>query len=265
MTDTNATNVEATPAADQTPAPAANPADDAAKAQGNEPAATDTPAAAAEGDKPAADKAKGDNDSLLFNEDGDEKPKDTEGDKDPEKDGDKEKEGEEGDETPTFDLEKLTIPEDMPIPDEVKEEVSALAKELENADLTTQEKMQKMTDLHVKLMNQQAEKWTEIKAGWRKEVEADPDVGGEKLKAITGDINNLVRQFGKNPEFGGSDELFDDLKTDLMLLGLGNKKSFIKFMNNVAKATKGDSIAGGKTGPSAEKLGHEKVLFPNMA
>ena len=277
MTETNATSEPAStpaPEATQTTEPASNTPDPATTQQ--QPANTDpaqssdskqdgqvqAPSAGDSPPQPDTQKSPAE-DSLLFK---DEEKEEGEGEDDGEgKEGDEsDKEGEEGDQPPAFDIDKLEVPEDMPIPDDVKEEVNALVKELENPDLSLQEKMQKMTDMHVKMMSRQTDAWEKMKDDWRQECIKDPDIGGDNLKPVTGKVNDLVRQFASNPQFGGSEELFNDLKADLTILGLGNKKSFIKFMHNIAKATGGDEAGGGKSVSNTEKLPREKILYPNM-
>jgi hypothetical protein len=103
-----------------------------------------------------------------------------------------------------------------------------------------------------------------MKQTWREEIVADPKIGGANLDASKKSANEVVRKFAENPEFGGSPELVKSLSDDLILLGLGNKKSFMQFLLNVNEFTKNGSIAGtGGTG-SADKKPPEKVLWPSM-
>ena len=152
----------------------------------------------------------------------------------------------------------------MPIPDEVKTELSGIIEKHNVKGEEGKALTQDMINLHVKLQNQQLESWQKMKSEWKNEVVNDPKIGGANLDASKKSANDVVRKFAENPEFGGSPELAQSLSDDLILLGLGNKKSFMQFLLNVNEFTKNGSIGGtGGTG-SSEKKPPEKVLWPNM-
>ena len=54
------------------------------------------------------------------------------------------------------------------------------------------------------------------------------------------------------------------MQEDLVLLGLGNKKSFIRFCNNIAKATKDDSMDGKPSGGGSQEKSLASRMWPNM-
>src|SRR5262249_51470351 len=87
-----------------------------------------------------------------------------------------------------FKIENLKLPEDMPIPDDVKEKVNDLAKVFNDKKLTSQEKFQKAVDLHVEMQNKNLTKFVEMKDGWKKTVNDTPE-----LKAAVGPANDVVR------------------------------------------------------------------------
>lgn len=155
---------------------------------------------------------------------------------------------------PVFKFEDIKVPETMPITPEAKEKVTALAAKHK---LGT-EAMQEMIDAHVEIMNAQTKQWDDMKKGWRTEVEKDPVIGGKNLDAVKKDANDVVRKFA------GNEQELQELQEDLILLGLGNKKSFIRFLNNVAKATKEDKIAGTSTSQTPPKKTTAQIMYPNM-
>lgn len=153
-------------------------------------------------------------------------------------------------------IEELTVPEDMPIPEEMKGPMSEYITEnkLDKAGA------QKLTDLGVKMQQHNLDIWTKTKTDWRKEVEADPELGGQNLKQTVAKANDVIRQFA------GTEENLAELKQDLVLLGLGNKRSFVRFLTNISKATGNDSAAGA-SGTGSDVSGQEamaKRMYPNM-
>ncbi len=162
-------------------------------------------------------------------------------------------------------LDDITVPDDMPIPEAVKTELSALIEKHKVSGDTGKALTQDMINLHVKMQNDQIESWQKMKTEWKNEIVNDPKIGGANLDTSKTAANEVVRKFAENPEFGGSPELVKSLSDDLILLGLGNKKSFMQFLLNINEHTKSGSIAGtGGTG-GADKKPPEKVLWPNMA
>lgn len=242
--------------------------------QNANPANTATPAAAnnAAAATPAADPAKAsatpepkkEEQQLLFDiDDTKEKAVDPNAEK---KDDEKPKDGEKKDDAPAYlKLDDIAVPEDMPIPDEVKAELSSV---FEKHKVTGDEQkalMQDLVNMHVKMMNDQVESFNKMKVEWRKEVETDPQIGGANLETSKKAANAIVRQFAGNPEFGGSPELLKEFSDDLILLGLGNKKSFIRVMLNMHKATQNGSLLGKSGTDGQQKKDTASVLWPNMA
>lgn len=271
MTD----NIE-TPA--ETPAPADAPAADAVvKTPENTPAETpdadpvQTDDATTSKEKPDDNDgddagAKKEDESLLFDDD----KADEDGEKsdeDSDAADDKEKKEADGDNAPVeFKTEDLVVPEDMPIPDDMKDNMAELAKELSDPKLTTQEKMQKATDMHVKMQQRQQDDWQGVKKAWADECKADEFIGGENLKPTVKAVNATLKQFGENKDFGGSPELMAELRADLTLMGLGNKKSFLTLMNNISKATADptDNGAAGTGAGAGEKKDTAHILYPDQ-
>lgn len=246
MTDAPASSTQptATPNSPATTTQQPNPADAAAK-----PPVTPTP----DGAKPNAEKP-GDQEQFLFEGD---KPKDVEGGEKPPGEADKPKEGE-GDYKPV-DLSEITVPEDMPIPEEIKAPLTEYA----TKNKLSKEQTQELIDLGIKREQQNIDFWNNTKAEWRKEIETDPELGGANLAATKSQANNVIRQFA------GSEENLKELQQDLILLGLGNKRSFVRFLSNVAKATGNDKThLDGAPGnaPSADTTDAKaKRMYPNMA
>lgn len=185
---------------------------------------------------------------LLF--DGD-KPK--EGEADATKDGEG-KQDEAGE--VSVKLEDLKLPEEIQIPEEMKGPLTDYIKEHK----LDKDGAQKLTDLGVKMQQHNLKVWTDTKAAWRKEVETDPVLGGQNLKATVTKANEVIRKFA------GTEEHLNELKQDLVLLGLGNKRSFVRFLSNIAAATGNDS-ANAAAGAAKDNSpdARAKRMYPNMA
>lgn len=150
----------------------------------------------------------------------------------------------------------------MPIPEALKAEVSDLAKIFNNKELTAQDKFQKAVDLHVKIQTKQLEDFKGIKDDWRAKSLADPELGNnnpETFKATVGRANDIVRKFAGTPA------QLEEFQVGLKYLGLGNHPSFIRFCNNVAKATGEDTLGGDSKNPGG---GAQKdlatLMYPDM-
>ena len=140
----------------------------------------------------------------------------------------------------------------MPIPEEMKEKVTDLAKIFNNKELNASEKMQKAVDLHVEIQNRQLEDFKKVKDEWKGRVLADPE-----LKAAVGPANDIVRKFA------GDAKQLEEFQSTLKFLGLGNHPSFVRFCANIAKATGEDTQDGGGT-PPARKKDLAEMMYPNM-
>ena len=272
MTNSNATSTPApvnnpapadTSAPNPAPAAATPPAQPAPAAPANPAPSTETPPAQPANAAPKGEPSKPEDgktetppvekkaSSLLFNKkDGDDKAKDGE--------PAEKKEGEGESEKPT-EYADFKLPEGVELADADKTKLVEFAKGLN----LSQDQAQAMLDQHLK-NQQEAETatenaWLETKDAWADEVKADPVLGGANLEKTISTCDNVVRQFA-------SDEAhLQSLQDDLMMLGLGNKKSFIQFLNNVANATKNDSIGDGKSEPTAQQVPIEKRMWPGMA
>lgn len=226
------TDNQATPEAQSAEAAPTPEADNATPA----PDATATP----ENQSP---EAVAEQEDLLFEEKaeddqaGDDQGSDEDGDSEGEGKDENEKDGE----AQTVDVAALEIPEDMPIPEELKGDLDQLMKDLVSPDLTPQQKAQKMIDAHIKSQRHSLDVWEATTKGWRDETLNDPTVGGKNWETSQKAANAAIRAIWANEENGGSKELLEQFQQDLKMLKLGNKLSFIKGMVNLSKMIGEDS------------------------
>ena len=247
---TQPTPAATTPSSEPSTNPAPNPAP--AEAGDNAPAPAENPTPEDDGQQALFD------DALLKPDE--QKPEGEEGEK-PE--GEEEnKEGEEGEE-PTFDIDALTTPEGQEIPSDIKTALSEFAKEHK----LTNEAAQQIVDMGVKQNKMAIDNWIQTRKDWRTESERDPEIGNENFTKSVQSANSVVRQFASNPNADAAtqEKQFKEFQDDLILLGLGQKKSFIRFCVNIGKhfenggiPTTGDGESGGNRKPSSA------VLYPDM-
>lgn len=122
-----------------------------------------------------------------------------------------------------FKVEELKVPEGMT----VDEATSKSFVELVNKFGIGRDAAAELVNLQASLAKSASEAgskaWNDMQETWRKEVEADPALGGEKLKPALGAISKLVDQFG-SPE----------LRTAFDLTGAGNNPHVIRFLHKIA-------------------------------
>lgn len=177
-------------------------------------------------------------------------------------DGEKGEESEaEGDKAEYGDFD---IPEDIPARDE---DVTAL-KEIGQEYKLPQEALQKLVDLQVNMQKRAMEDYSNLVKEWKSEMEADPEIGGDKLKDTIDKANKAVQLIGD-----------DQLVQDLTEIGLGNRASFARAMlkvhelneaktaleAKVQRLTGEDSMEDTAGGQREQKLPPEKILYPDMA
>lgn len=217
----------------------------------------ETPAETPKPDEKAEDTPEQETGDLLFQKKKEDEPAD--GEEPEQKDEDstdddgespEDKEGDKEDTPEIINVEELEIPENMPVPDALKEDLDTFAKEMTSPDLTAQERMQKAVDLHVKAQQHSLEVWNDTKKQWADETLADPDIGGKNWDSTQIRVDDAMNKAWANPVYGGSPELLKEFQDDVKMLGLGNKLSFIKGMNNIAKMI-GEDKQGDSSGSNA--------------
>lgn len=284
MSETPSTNQPATSAASTASQPSGEPASQAATSQpSSEPTPTTEPAAAkkeafvdllndpkfkddgktaTEAEKKTEPATPADMKKYLVDKKVDEKTLEgkTEAEIKALFDAEKAKETADNKEGEKIEYKDFTVPEDMPIAPDTLAEFKAFATE----NKLTQEAAQKFIDLGVKQQEKSLEFWQNTKKSWRTDSERDPVIGGDKLKTSVNNANDIVRRFASDPNLGGSPELLKEYQEDLILLGLGNKKSYIKVMNNIHKMISDDSFQGSNNGGAPKSKTMAQTLYPNM-
>nr|BDD45121.1 hypothetical protein 10 [bacterium] len=175
-------------------------------------------------------------DDLLFNdstEGGDGDDTSTGGDDTGEGGNDTSEGGEKDGKAETVEYEEFTLPEGF----EVDEAAMGKFKEFAQGKNLSQEDAQALVNMYTDLLQKEQDNLLNEIDGWKKEVEADQELGGNNLKATVKACNDVVRKFGG-----------EELKDQLKQFGLGNNIHMVRFLHNIAKATKEDDIAGSTGG-----------------
>lgn len=164
-----------------------------------------------------------------------------------------EKSGEKKDEKPIVpETYEFQLPDGMELDKERLAEAEPIFKDLG----LTQEQAQKLVNLDVKRAQAEAEAqanaWTTLRSGWRDQVTADKEIGGQNLDQSLAHGNLAVNKFG-TPE----------LKEALKVYGMGDHPEFVRFCARVGKAMSEADVHFGKE-PSRGPLPPEKRLYPDQ-
>jgi len=132
--------------------------------------------------------------------------------------------------------------------------------ELAKANKLSQEKAQAFVDLateHVKSMiAKQQDEYSKIRDEWVKEIEGDPEFGGNKFDETMSRAKRTLKNF--TPLDAEGKPKFDILGA-LVTTGLSDNPAMIKFLAYIDKATGEDKIVKGD--PAQTDLSTAEVLF----
>ncbi|WP_343684008.1 hypothetical protein [Asticcacaulis sp.] len=148
--------------------------------------------------------------------------------------------------------EDFALPEGVEIDAEVDADLKTLAKELD----LTQEQAQLVANLGAK----QAQKWVEAhqsqietaSKAWADEVKADPEFGGDNLKATLASSAKALNQFG-TPELR---KLLDETR-------LGNHPEFVRTFAKIGRAISEDTFVSGDRNSRSSNTDAAKSFYPN--
>lgn len=149
--------------------------------------------------------------------------------------------------------------EDLKLPEGFKMEEST-AKELKdvlgNKELSAQDRMQKLTDIHTNLLKQHAESqvklWNETQEKWVTEIKADPEIGGPNFQKMQQTVSKALDQFG-TPK----------VREALNYTGAGNNPEIVKTFFKMASAlVEGGIVKGGNPAPGPKSAA--ETLWPTQ-
>lgn len=152
-----------------------------------------------------------------------------------------------------LDFTKITLPEGLTIPDDLRDKFVAVA----GKHGISQEVAQELINLQAEASKTAAEAstraFTELQQTWQTEVKNDPEIGGAKLEGTLTKISKVLDQFG-SPQ----------LREALDVTGAGNNPHIIRFMSKLAeKLTEGSPVTGGSPAPT-KPVSQAAALYPNL-
>src|SRR5216683_3260938 len=159
-------------------------------------------------------------------------------------------------EAPPVDLAKLTFPEGFDKPNEVLlGRFGEIAKSLS----LSQEGAQQLTDLYTDTIKAASEAnsqaWKVTIDAWENEIKSDPDIGGDKLKAIQTNFHKVL----SDPRFNTP-----GVVEALMLTGAGSNPSINRFMAKIVNAlTEGVAVEGSPSSSRSVPRSAAQALYPN--
>lgn len=149
--------------------------------------------------------------------------------------------------------EDFTVPEGFVLDEAAMAEFLPMAKGLN----LSQEQAQQLVDLQTKLVGQAQKQadaaWDETLDGWKQQVVADKDIGGQNLPGTIAACGKAIDAFGS-----------PTLRQTLEATGVGNHPDIVRFFAAVGKAMSEDRLHVGNAQESGGPVPLEKRLFPNM-
>lgn len=191
--------------------------------------------------------------------DDDDSGKDKDDDKDPDKD-------DKGDQDEiTYDWDAITLPDDVVVDDEIKDEFLALLKE----DGVTQERLQQYVDIQAKSLQKgsemmqsaiaeaQAELSVERQGKWRESLDSSDNFAGDKFEEAMSQAKAGYEPFKDIPELTSLMNPFDAEKNPDGL-GLGDHPAINEMFRRIGEFTANDNFQG------FNRSGGKKTLADKM-
>lgn len=156
---------------------------------------------------------------------------------------------------------EFKVPEGYTLDPEVAKEVTGIFKELN----LTQEQSQRLVDFYTKqtqeAFDQPYRAYDEMRAGWRDEVKADPEIGG-KLDQVKSTVAKAIDGLG-------DPKLAQAFRDTMNLTGAGDNLAFIKVVYKLAEmVTEGGHVkAGGPVGQRASTgrpASAAQAIYPDL-
>lgn len=95
----------------------------------------------------------------------------------------------------------------------------------------------------------QAKAWNETQEGWINEVKSDPEIGGDKLPAVLGEVAKVVDRYGSK-----------ELREFMDVSGAGNNPHVVKFLHSIAKAVNERPPVSGQPAAASNRSRAERMF-----
>lgn len=155
----------------------------------------------------------------------------------------------------TFDVSAIKLPDGFTLADEAKTQLGTALAGL------PPERAQSLVDLHAAEVQRIAKAsvdanvkaWNDVMTQWRREIEADPNIGGANLGKTKAAISRLVNEFGD----GGS-----GFREAMNLTGAGNNPHVVRFLTNIASKLYEGGAVQGNPANSGSNVNIADVFYP---
>ncbi len=161
------------------------------------------------------------------------------GDGEPEGDGEGQKAEGEGEEKPEGGEFKIEVPEGVTVDPKLLERFAEVA-QTDKVKLSAEGASELLKWFATEQRTVDQEAFAKQSAKWFDELKADPEFGGEKLKATTAEVDRFMRKHG-SPE----------LRAEARKMGLENWPELMRALARAGRSLKEDNSGGGGTPPPA--------------
>lgn len=131
---------------------------------------------------------------------------------------------------------------------------------MNDAALSPGDRANALVALQAEVMKQASSKgselWEQTQADWQAKAQSDPEIGGEKLEPLLGNISRLLTKYA-----GPQEQALRDV---FALTGFGNHPEAIRFLGKIANelVKEGSMLSTGR--PPTTARDPAKTLFPNQ-
>ena len=149
---------------------------------------------------------------------------------------------------PTY--EPLKLPENLQVDSEQMQEFDKLIGEIESSKLDHkgfEETRQKLADMHIKGVTESINRLNDYyvqlheqqKSNWLDAFKNDPEIGGENIAKVTGNLRSAVETYG------GNEAQIAEFRELMKTTGVGNNPALIRLLHNMdAKIRKYETEGG---------------------
>jgi len=149
---------------------------------------------------------------------------------------------------------KLTLPKDSVLQQAQVDKIAAFARERGLSQEVAQAALEMQAAQVKEVVDGHLQGWKDRVAGWEKELQANKEFGGEKLKEFDAGATEVVMKYG-------GDKMMAFLKES----GYSKHPDVAQFLWNIHKAMRPDKIVAPQAGSTAEKADLAERLFPSSA
>ena len=149
----------------------------------------------------------------------------------------------------------LEIPEGFELDENLSKDFLAV---MNDAEKSPKERANALMQMHSEVLKSASEQistmWAEAQKEGKAAIEADKEIGGDKLETTLAGVNRLVEKYAPDVK---------ELRTMFDITGAGNNLAMVKFLNAIADdVLEGSPVTG--TAPSTGSKDQAAILFPDQ-